>query len=130
VQKPFVHTPEEALRACVDALGGLQVVGHYLRVDLDPVIAGQWLSHCLTPTCRDKLSLSQILWIFRQAKLKGAHDGAELWNDLLGYHITAVVDPAEEIADMLRKAQQANRESAELTEEAIARARAQGLKIE
>jgi len=130
VQKPLCHTPEEALRVAVDALGGLQVVGHYLRVDLDPVIAGQWLSHCLTPTCRDKLSLSQVLWILRQAKLKGAHDGAEMLNALAGYHVSAVIDPNEEIADMLRKAQQANRESAELTEEAIARAKAQGLKLE
>ena len=48
-------TPEEALRISVDALGGLQDVGAELRheSEMDPISAGQWLSHCLIPTKRE-----------------------------------------------------------------------------
>lgn len=118
------------MRASINSLRGEKAVGHILKPETDSILAGQWLAHCLDPERREKLSLAQIRLIFSMAKDAGQHDGFELFAAACGYHVTAVIDPQTQIADMLRKAQQANRESAELTEEAIARARAQGLKLE
>jgi hypothetical protein len=89
------RSPEEALRASVDALGGLQEVGHAFKPDIDPALAGQWLSHCLTASKRDKLSLSQIVHIFRNAHHTGEHDGFAVFALLCGYQVQAVGTDAE-----------------------------------
>jgi hypothetical protein len=88
-------TLEEALRIAVDALGGLQQVGHDLRPDLEPDIAGQWLSHCLTATKRDKLSLSQQRHIFRAAHAAGEHAGFEALAATCGYTATPFAEAAK-----------------------------------
>jgi len=130
VSKPVRRTPEEALRTCVDAIGGLQEVGHTLRPDLSPEIAGQWLAHCLTAKCRDKLSLSQIWWIQQRAKAAGEHSGNEQWNQGIGYQVTAVIDPKEEMADMAKQAEQHARQASELSREVIERMRAANINFD
>lgn len=87
-------TPEEALRLSVGALGGLQDVGHSFKREDDPILAGQWLAHCLTASKRDKLSLAQIVTIFRDAHDKGAHEGFQAFALLCGYHAEPMVSPA------------------------------------
>lgn len=124
------RTPEEALRASVDALGGLQKVGHRLRPEIDPILAGQWLAHCVDPERREKLTLAQIVWIFREAKAAGAHVGFESLAQLLGYRITAVVDEREQLADLARKAQAAAHEATTLSAEVLARMQHANLKVD
>lgn len=95
----------------MDALGGLQVVGHSLRPERDPALAGQWLSDCLNSGKRDKLSLAQISLIFRRAHALGAHEG---WNRACavhGYAPTTPVTPQDQLADALRQAERLRHES-------------------
>src|SRR5690348_9405745 len=97
-------TIEEALRTAIDALGGLKVVGARLRPHLDPVLAGQWLAHCLDHERREKLELGQVDLILRLAKARGFHRAAESIAAGWGYRVTAILDPTEEIADLSRRA--------------------------
>lgn len=123
-------TTEAALRSAVDALGGLQVVGHRLRPEIDPILAGQWLAHCLDPERREKLAFEQVAWIFAQAKLAGAHAGFAQLAEVCGYRVTAVLDPKDELADLVRRAESALRHGTELSAEALARANAMHLKVD
>lgn len=100
------RSPEEALRASVDALGGLQEVGHVFKADIDPALAGQWLAHCLTAVKRDKLSLSQVVHIFRGAHAIGDHDGFAMFARLCGYQAQAIGVDAQ-LSDALRQAREA-----------------------
>lgn len=100
------RTPEEALRIAVEDLGGLQEVGARLRPEIDPILAGQWLAHCLTATKRDKLSLAQVQRIWEWAHAIGAHEGFEAFAASLGY--TAVAHtPEAQLAEALKRAEQA-----------------------
>ncbi len=131
------RTPEEALRASVDALDGLQAVGATLRTDIDPVLAGQWLSHCLTATKRDKLALTQIVRIFREAAALGEHDGFAMFAELCGYDVRPndienglrIARDAAQVA--LREAQELARDYDELANrpELLARMRAANVKV-
>lgn len=139
MRKTIQKTPEEALRASVDAIGGLQEIGAALKgADADPVLAGQWLSHCLTADKRDKLSLSQIVHVFRRAHGAGEHDGFAVFAQLCGYQVTPVGFDAQ-LADVIKRAQvaaEAARRAAEDVEslsdnpELLARMKAAGLKVE
>lgn len=130
-------TPEEALRASVEAIGGLQVVGHGLKPDVDPALAGHWLGHCLTAAKRDKLSLSQIVHVFRGAHGEGEHDGFAVFAKLCGYTVSPVGLDAE-LAEVVKRvravkeeAEQAFADLASLTDnpELLARMKAAGLKV-
>ena len=132
------RTPEEALRASVSALDGLQAVGSGLRSDIDPVLAGQWLAHCLTATKRDKLALTQIVKIFRDACALGEHDGFAMFAAICGYDSapscveSELRRAREDAARLLRDAQEAARDYAELADrpDLLARARSVHLKVD
>ena len=126
----MTRTPEEAFRLAVDALGGEKVVGYMLKPDIEPALAGQWLSHCLSRYERHKLSLTQQVLILSKAKQKGAHAGFEAFAELCGYRVTAVLDPNEEMAQLARKALAASNAANELTQELTARMRAANLRID
>lgn len=131
------RTPEEALRASVDALGGLQAVGHTFKPEADPILAGQWLAHCLTAAKRDKLSLAQIVHVFKSAHAAGEHDGFAVFALLCGYRVEAVGIDAE-LAEAKRRAEKAVAEAIEAARhlqsladnpELLARMQAAGLKV-
>lgn len=132
----FRHTPEDALRRAVDALGGPQRVGHDLKPEMPPPVAGVWLSHCLTASKRDKLSLSQIACIFRDAYKAGEHDGFMAFAESLGYRVIGIEPQAQ--ADELTKSAEAKISQAiqelqqvrELTAEQSARAKSVHLNVE
>lgn len=135
--KGIRKTPEEALRISVDALQGLQVVGAELKPEYAPDNAGQWLAHCLTATHRQKLSLSQIVWIFRRAANQGDHEGFAAFAAACGYQAKPVDAVAEltEVRQAAERAVRAARDAAKdlmlLSEnpELLARMQAAGLKI-
>lgn len=124
------RTLQEALRLAIDALGGMKVVGCRLKPEMDPVLAREWLSHCLQRDRRERITLDQVAWIFREARAAGKHAGFEALADLLGYRVTAVVDEREAIADLARRAKQRADESLALSQEMLARANALHLKVE
>lgn len=105
-------TPEECLRMAVDALGGLQEVGNMLRPDIDPMVAGQWLSHCLTATKRDKLSESQRVMIWQRAHAIGAHEGYQAFARSLGY-TAEPTSPDAQLLDAYKRAEAARQAAAE-----------------
>lgn len=131
------RSPEEALRASVESLGGLQEVGHGLKPESDPVLAGQWLAHCLSRDKRDKLSLAQIVHIFKRAHGAGEHDGFAVFALLCGYQVNPVGIDAE-LAAAVKRAQDAAVEAAEASKhlqmlaenpELMARMKAAGLNV-
>jgi hypothetical protein len=105
-------TPEECLRIAVESLGGLQEVGHMLRPDMDPALAGQWLSHCLTSTKRDKLSEQQRHLIWRRAHAIGAHEGYQAFARSLGYSADPITVDAQ-LVDAIKRAEAARLVAAE-----------------
>ena len=112
MKQPPRKTPEEALRASVDALGGLQEIGHEFKPEYEPGSAGQWLSHCLTAGCRDKLSLAQIVYIFRKSQAIGEHVGFEAFAAICGYTATPIAADAE-LVEAVKRAEAAKREAIE-----------------
>jgi hypothetical protein len=123
-------TGERALERAIDALGGLQSVGHMLRPELEPDAAGRWLSHCLQPRKRDKLSIAQILLIFREANSKGEHEGFEAWSRGCGYRAGQPITPESELAELQKRAMRTLRESQDAQRELFERMRAAGIKID
>lgn len=123
-------TFEEILRGAIDALGGLKVVGHRLQPHKHPILAGQWLSHCLDDERREKLELAQVVLILQMAKGRGYHAGAEALAGLLGYRVVAIVSEAEQLADLVRKAEAHAAAATSLSTECMERMRHSGLKLE
>lgn len=123
------RTLQEALRLAIDALGGMKVVGSSLKPEMDPVLAREWLNHCLTSGRRERITLEQVAWIFRQAKAAGSHSGFEALAQALGYRVTAVIDEREAIADLARQVKHMAAETSALSEEMLARAHALHLKV-
>jgi hypothetical protein len=76
-EMPFYEGPEQALEACVQALGGAKVVGHKLWPDKGIDNARTYLLACLNSDRPEKLSYSQIVFIFREARAIGFHAGFE-----------------------------------------------------
>jgi hypothetical protein len=122
--------PDEALRLAVDALGGDKAVGSALRPEMNPVLAGQWVSHCLDPERREKFSAAQIVFVLTRAKGKGRHEAFESFAQQCGYRVVAVLDPNEEIAELARRAEAAARLSTELSQEMLARMQHAHIKVE
>jgi hypothetical protein len=120
----------DALRAAVNDLGGLQRVGHMLRPDHDPVLAGQWLSHCLNNDHRDKLSLRQITLILRTAHARAEHAGFHRLCAVHGYAPATPITPNDELADAVRAAQSARIASEQANARLIATMRAAGVNTE
>ena len=138
----YKRTPEEAVRLAIEALGGLQRVGHLLRgVDSDPIKAGEWLSHCLQTNDSNKrtnLTLSQIQYVLREATAAGHPEGAVLWAELTGLEakprnteaeLVAAVQHAQVVAQAAQEAAQAAQSLLEDNPELLARMRAAGLRV-
>jgi hypothetical protein len=70
---PFYESPEDALRAAVQALGGAKMVGAKLWPEKTPDAAGRLLLDCLNPARSEKLELGQVMHILRLAREAGVH---------------------------------------------------------
>lgn len=71
----FYDDENDAIRACVQALGGSKMVGHALWPEKTPDSAGQRLRDSLNETLSQKLGLSESLYILRKASDIGCHIG-------------------------------------------------------
>lgn len=91
----------DAMRDAVRALGGNKTVGHALRPDLKPDLAGHWLKDCLNSDRREKLDLSQVMRVIRMAHDIGYHAPAQFLNTEMGYAAKAI-EPADELASLQR----------------------------
>lgn len=75
---PFYESPEDALRAAVQLLGGAKQVGARLWPDKTPDAAGRLLLDCLNPGRAEKLDVGQVMFVLRMARDAG-HHAAMLW---------------------------------------------------
>lgn len=93
-------TPEEALKAAVSALGGPKKVGVLLWPQLEeqPDKAGRKLADHLNEERAEKLSLEQVVFIFRKAQQAGYHEAMYEWNRMCGYSPSKPLNNAEELA--------------------------------
>lgn len=125
-----INTPEGALRAAVDAVGTLQQVAVRLRPEMerDPDNAGRWLASCLKTARKHKLSYAQQVLVFRWAAEAGEHEAFRAFAGLVGYRAEPF-DPKAEIKALLRQSEAASQRAAELSQEALARMQAAGLKV-
>ena len=93
---PFYEHPEDALTACVQALGGAKIVGAKLWPDKSVEAARSSLLDCLNHERKEKLSYTQIIYIFREAKAAGFHSGFDWWAREAEYEIRPITQ-AEEV---------------------------------
>lgn len=72
-EMPFFESPEEAVRAAIQALGGAKKVGVMLWPDKSVDNAARLLLDCVNSSRAEKLELTQIMLVFSMAKDVGCH---------------------------------------------------------
>jgi len=90
VELPYYESPEEALKAAVQHLGGAKVVGSKLWPDKTPDAARTRLLDALNTSRTERLDLSEAMFILREAAAAGLH-GPFMWlSGDLGYEARPV----------------------------------------
>lgn len=103
-QFPLFHEDlMEALRTCVQALGGPKKVGALLRPELPADQAGRWLADCLNPDRRDQLHPNQFLLVLREARKVGCHAAMNYLAQECGYADPQPIEPDDERAALQRE---------------------------
>lgn len=115
-QTLFVESIEEALRDCVNALKGPKAVGVLLWPELSADLAAKRLNHCLDPDRPEKLELSQILLIAKQARAVNCHTIMAYLASELDYECKPV-DPETEVQRLQREFIEAQRALSKLAEQ-------------
>lgn len=94
---PFYESPESALRAAMEALGGAKAAGHMLWPDKSIDNAGRQLLDCLNPSRAEKLDLSQAMHLLAKAKEKGHHASMAWICNEVGYEAPRPTTQAEDV---------------------------------
>lgn len=105
---PFYESPEEALRAAVQALGGAKKVGGLLWPDKMGDNAGRLLLDCLNPSRAEKLEISQTMRILSLARDAGVHGPMQWICGEIGYDARPVTK-AEELDRVTSVIEQASK---------------------
>ena len=105
---PFYESPEDALKAAVQALGGAKKVGPMLWPDKTVDNAARGLLDCLNNGRAEKLELSQVMMIFTMAKDAGFHGPFAWWSGEIGYDSKPIAK-AEEIDRLATIVEQSSR---------------------
>lgn len=90
----------DALLACVTALGGFKKVGPQLRPELPIDQAAGWLRDCLNASRREKLAPEQVVLILRLARVAGYHATMQFLAFDTGYKAPLPVDPESQEAEL------------------------------
>jgi hypothetical protein len=99
----FVDDLNEAIRATVNALGGMKAVGVELKPEKSAVDAGKWLADCLNSAKRDHLDPDQLAFIRRKARAAGCHILAAFELQDAGYAPPQPIAPEDEAAQLQRE---------------------------
>lgn len=89
-EMPFYDSPEDALRAAVQALGGAKKVGGMLWPDKSADAASRQLMDCLNTGRNEKLDLSQVMFVLTQAKTVGCHSPFAWLAGQIGYDVKPI----------------------------------------
>ena len=103
---PFYESPENALRACVEALGGAKKVGSSLFPDKTIDNARDYLLACLNHDRAEKLTMTQTIFIFRSAKQIGFHSAFDWFSRECEYECRPVSpeEKRDRLADAIETA--------------------------
>ena len=99
----FVDDMNEAIRATINALGGMKAVGVELKPERSAVDAGKWLADCLNSAKRDRLDPDQLAYIRRKARAVGCHILAAFEAHDAGYAQPQPIAPEDEAAQLQRE---------------------------
>lgn len=105
---PFFESPEDALRAAVQALGGAKKVGAMLWPDKTIDNAGRQLLDCLNASRAEKLELSQIMRVLSWAKDAGFHAPFAWLAGEVGYEARPITK-AEEVDRLTQVVEQSSK---------------------
>lgn len=92
---PFYESPEDALRAAVQVLGGAKKVGALLWPDKTVDNAARQLLDCINPGRHEKLDMSQMMAILRMAKDEGCHAPFAWLAAQIGYDVSPITKADE-----------------------------------
>ena len=107
-EMPFFEGIEQALAACVQALGGAKAVGAKLWPDKSVEDARTLLLNCMNSTRKEKLDYTQIMFLFREAKAAGCHAPFAWFANEIGYD-TKPITKAEEVDRLTSVVEQASK---------------------
>lgn len=93
---PFYESPEDAMRAAVQALGGAKKVGCMLWPDKGIDSAARLLQDCINPGHAEKLEMSQAMMVLTLAKDAGCHSPFQWMAGQIGYEARPITR-AEEV---------------------------------
>jgi hypothetical protein len=106
MQVPLIHEDFlDALKTCVQALGGAKKVGPMLRPEWEdePDKASRWLLACLNSSRDERLTYEQTFKVMREAKKIGCHSAMFYITQLVGYSEPMPIDPEDEKAKLQRE---------------------------
>jgi len=86
----WYDTPEDAMRALVDRIGGFKRVAADMWPEKDPQDAGRLLAKCLDNDRPEKLSLEQVFYLMRQGRQHDCHTVMQWLGQELGYNVEAI----------------------------------------
>lgn len=92
---PFFETPEDAVRAAVQALGGAKKVGAILWNDRSVDNASRLLLDCINASRAEKLEMTQVMLILRLAKDVGCHAPFAWMAAEIGYDVKPITKADE-----------------------------------
>lgn len=95
VDMPFFDSPEDALKAIIQQLGGIKKVGPRLFPDKSVDAAARYLLDCVNADRQEKLSLSQIMLLLRLAHEAGYHTAYAWISGEVGYDIKPITKGEE-----------------------------------
>ncbi|QQP98725.1 hypothetical protein JHW38_00210 [Lysobacter enzymogenes] len=99
----FVDDLNDAIRATVNALGGMKSIGSELKPEKSAMDAGRWMADCLNPEKRDRLTPDQLSFIRRKARAAGVHILAAYEMHEAGYQPPVAIEPEDERAKLQRQ---------------------------
>lgn len=105
---PFYESPEDALRSCIQHVGGAKEVGKRLWGDKTPDAAGRLLMDCVNAGRPEKLEISQIMLILTMARDAGYHTPFYWFAGQLGYEAKPVTMD-EEVDRLVTVVEQASK---------------------
>jgi hypothetical protein len=120
----------EALKQLVDVLGGAKVVGHRLRPERGHIEARIWLLNCLNDDRPEKLDPEQVLLLLRWGHESGCHDAMHFVAHATGYTNPTPLTPADELADLQRRALTAAHRAEHASRELFARMKSANLNVD
>lgn len=105
-------TPNKMLEDVVRSLGGSKAVAPKLWPEKSVLDAQKTLCDCLNDDRSAKLDFAQVLLILRMARDADIHIGMEYIAQRLSYAPPEPIEPADELAELLRENLQDLREAA------------------